>query len=384
MKKLLMTPGPVELPDYVTKIMAEPMVHHRTEIFETSLTYCLKEIKKVFKTKGDVFFQCSTGSGAMESAMVNTLSPGDKVIVVNSGKFGERWAEMGRKFQLNVVEYKVPWGDPLEVSHIEDLLNKNPETKAIFTQACETSTGILHPVKQLGQMLKNNSHVLLIVDAITALGTTDLNMDEWGLDVVVGGSQKAFMLPTGLTMTGYSAKAWEFVGRAKLPTYYWDVKLEKKANQKNQTMFSSAVIHIRALAAVLKYVNTYGIENFIKKHEILARVTRETAKLMGLETFPKIPSSSMTALQIPTGFDAEKIQAVMDNEHHVTIMGGQDHLKGKIIRIGHMGAVGRDETLLCLEKLAITMHSMGAKISPSEILRHAHTLFDKERFDWKL
>lgn len=382
MKKLLMTPGPVELPDYVKKVMAEPMVHHRTEAFEECLAYCLKEIKGIFKTKGSVFFQTATGSGGMESAMVNTLSPGDTVIIVNSGKFGERWVEMGNRFQLNVVEHKVNWGDALDPSQVEDLLNKNQNTRAVFTQACETSTGVLHPVKELGKILKNSS-ALLIVDAITALGTTDLNMDEWGLDVVVGGSQKAFMLPTGLTMTGYSAKAWDAVERARTPSYYWDVKLEKKANQKNQTMFSSAVTHIRALKEVLKHVNTAGIESFIKKHEILAHVTRETSKQMGLEIFPQIPSPSLTALKIPNGFDAEKIQEQMENEHNITIMGGQDHLKGKIIRIGHMGSIGKAETILCLEKLAITLHSMGAKVSPADTVKFAHNMFEKERFDWK-
>lgn len=349
-----MTPGPVEMPKYVLKILAEPMIHHRTEEFESTLDFCLHEIKKIFKTNGKVFFQTSTGSGGLESSLVNTLTPGDKVIAINGGKFGERWADMARNLGYNVVEHKVKWGQCFVVDEISELIKKHPETKAILVQACETSTGVMNPLEDLGAQLKK-SDILLLVDAITALGCSDLDMDGWGLDVVVGGSQKAFMLPTGMSITAYSEKAWAFVQKSKTPKYYWDIKAEHKSNQKKQTLFSSPVAHIRCLKAVLEHIAEIGVETFIHKHKDLSKRARELAQPLGFEVFAQTPAWALTALKVPHGYDGEEIQLYMENEHHITIAGGQDFLKGKIIRIGHMGAIGSKETNLTFEKLAQTL-----------------------------
>jgi aspartate aminotransferase-like enzyme len=355
---LLMTPGPVSVPDEIMDAIGAPIIHHRTEAFEKDLHFVLQRLPDIFKTAESAFILNSTGSGAMEAAVVNTLSPGDKVLCIVGGKFGERWAEICKTYELKVLSYNVPWGEAFKVEEVQRLLKENDQIKAVFCQACETSTGVLNPVQALGALLRTHP-AILVVDAITALGATPLAMDEWGLDVVVGGSQKAFMLPTGLSMIAFSKKAWEMVKKSKISKYYFDIQKEKKANEKSQTYFSSPVTHIRALKVALEIILKTGVDEFIIRHETIAAALRESGQALGLKVYAQSPSPTVTAFLLPEGINGEEVQKIMEHKHHISVAGGQEQLKGKIIRIGHMGAIEKEHILATLKALSLTLQELG-------------------------
>lgn len=351
----LMTPGPVPLPPEVLEVLARPMEHHRTPEFVALFGRVLANLKKVFMTERPCFMHTSTGSGGMESAIVNTLSPGDHVLAIVSGKFGERWAEMAEAFGVKVTRHEVEWGRAVRVTDVEDLLKKHPDLVAVMTQACETSTGVLHPVRELARLTRNH-RAILMVDAITALGAVPLPMDEWGLDVIVGGSQKAFMLPTGLSFISFSEKAWALVEKSKMPKFYFDIRAEKEANENGESLFSSAVTHVRALDLVLDIFLKQGMHKVHERIDALSRATIEAAREMGLRVFSEVASPSVTALAVPDGIDGQKIRGDMEKTSHVIVMGGQDRLKGKVIRIGHMGAIRDEDALAVIEALAESLN----------------------------
>lgn len=355
----LMAPGPVQMPEEVLKELAKPMIHHRTPEFDQILSETLELLRTFFGTSQRVYIQTATGSGGMESALVNVCSPGDKVLAIVSGKFGERWRDMAQSLGLNVITLEVPWGQAVDVDQLKSLLEQHPDTRVVMTQVCETSTATLHPIREISELIKPLPDCLLMVDAITAMGVVELKIDDWGLDVVVAGSQKAFMIPTGLTFLTFSKKAWPFVERAKLPRYYWDIRHEDKANKKGETYFSSSVPLIRALRVALKMMLAEGTDRQIKKALVMSRAIRAAGKHLGCETFSSSPSPSVTALLVPQGIDGAKLRDLMEKKHQITIAGGQDHLKGKIIRIGHLGHIGRDETLATITALAACLEEMG-------------------------
>ena len=257
----LLTPGPVPLHPEVQKILAEPMIHHRTPEFERTLKNVSEQLKDVFSARQPVFMHASTGTGAMESTIVNTLSPGDEVLVVVSGKFGERWAEMSKRLGLEVTPLMVEWGHAVDPQAIEKYLDAHPNTKAVFTQACETSTATVHPIREIAHVVSKRQSTIFIVDAITAVGAMELETDAWGLDVVIGGSQKAFMLPTGLSFITLSEKAWRFNERSLMPRFYWDLRAEKKSLEKGETHFSAAVSLVRALEVSLKLLTFLSVRS---------------------------------------------------------------------------------------------------------------------------
>lgn len=347
----LMTPGPVPIPKEVLENMAKPMEHHRTPEFVALWNRVLANLKKVFVTEQPVFVHTSTGSGAMESALVNCLSPGDHVIAIVSGKFGERWADMAEVFGAKVTRINVPWGKVVSVSEVEAALKRNPETAAVLCQACETSTAVLHPTQELARLISKYD-ALFMCDAITALGALPIPMDEWQIDVLIAGSQKAFMLPTGLSFISFSKKAWAKTETARCPKYYFDIRREKAANDNGESFFSTAVTHIRALNLVLDIFLDQGLDKVQHRIQALSRATIEAAKEMGLNSFAEVPSPSVTALKVPDGIDGQKIRADMEKNEHVVVMGGQDQLKGKIVRIGHMGAIRDEDLILTMKALA--------------------------------
>lgn len=347
----LMTPGPVPLPQEVLDVLALPMEHHRTPEFVSLFGRVLLNLKKVFLTAEPVLIHTSTGSGGMESAIVNTISPGDKVIAIVSGKFGERWADMAETFGAQVIRLDVPWGEAVRVADVEEALREHPDTKAVLCQACETSTAVLHPIRELAALTRHRETIFM-VDAITALGALPIPMDEWGVDVMVAGSQKAFMLPTGLAFIAFSKKAWRHVEAAKCPRFYFDAQKELKANLAGESGFSSAVTHIRALDLVLEIFLSQGLNKVYERIQALSRATLEGAKELGLASFAAMPSPSVSALRLPDGIDGQKVRAEMEKISLVVVMGGQDQLKGKVIRIGHMGAIRDEDLLATLEALA--------------------------------
>lgn len=347
----LMTPGPVPAPQKVLEILGLPMEHHRTPEFVTVLGRTLQNLKKFFQTEQDVFIHTSTGSGAMESAIVNVLSPGDAVLCVVTGKFGERWADMAEAYGANVTRLEVPWGRVVDIRAIESHLHAHPETKAVLTQGCETSTGVLHPIREIAK-LTAQSHALLLVDGITALGAMPMPMDEWGIDVLIGGSQKAFMLPTGLSFISLSAKAWRAAETATMPRFYFDLRRERDANRGGESYFSSAVTHVRALDWVLQSCLEIGIDKLYRRIQGLSLATQEAVRIMGLEIFSEVPSPSVTAIAVPDGIDGQKLRGNIEKIDHVVMMGGQDQLKGKILRMGNMGAISDRDLVHTLRSIA--------------------------------
>ncbi len=364
----LMTPGPVPVPAAVLQATSAPMLHHRTPEFMRIFKRVLVELQRVFQTRQPVMMLASTGSGAMEAAIVNTLSPGDEVLCVDSGKFGERWADMAMAYGVKVTRLKVPWGEAVKVSDIDLHLNKNPNLKAVLTQACETSTATLHPLKEIAACVAKYPHCLLMVDAITALAATPLPMDEWGLDVVIAGSQKALMLPTGMAFIALSKKAWEANASSACPRYYWDLKREHEANLKGQSFFSTAVNLVRGLDVVLEEFKKRGLESYVHRCEKLAAATRTAAAHLHLATFSAAPSPSVTALLTPHGIDSEKLRDHLEAKYNISVMGGQDQLKGKVIRIGHLGAITEEDLLATIKYLGKSLIDLDfLKISEADI-----------------
>lgn len=335
----VLAPGPVNLHPEVEKILSAPMIHHRTPEFDGILKRTLQRLKMIFETDQPCYLLTSTGSGGMEALLVNVLNPGDEVLAIDSGKFGERWAEMAQVFGGKVHTLKVPWGEAVKPQDVEKFLKQNPQTRIVMCQACETSTGVAHPIQQLAKIVGQYPDCLFLVDGITALGAFPLPMDAWGIDGLVGGSQKALMLPTGLSVLSLSQKAWARIEKNPTPRYYFDLRRERAANDKGETFFSSNVTLTRALDVVLGMIEKQGLPNLFATIQKRADFTRQFALQLGFTLYAKSPSNSVTALNVPQGVDSQKLRQHLEQKHHITIMGGQDQAKGKIIRIGHMGHI---------------------------------------------
>lgn len=353
----LLAPGPVNLHPEVRKVLALPMIHHRTPEFDQILARVLSNIKKVFETTQPVYLLTSTGSGGMEALLVNTISAGDKVLAIVSGKFGERWAEMAQVYGAQVTTMEIPWGKTVNVDEVEEFLNKNPDTRAVLCQACETSTAVAHPIQQLGEVIHRFHNTLFFVDGITAVGAYPLPMDAWHIDGLVAGSQKAFMLPTGMAFICLSQKAWKYVDQVTTPRFYFDLRKEKNANSKGETFYSSNVAVVRALDVVLNLIQYQGLTAHFAEIHRRAEFTRHFGQLLGLTLYAgKHSSDSVTALQVPAGMDGQKIRAYLEENFKITVMGGQDQAKGKIIRIGHMGYIVNRELIHLVQALGLTLH----------------------------
>lgn len=348
----LLAPGPVPVPPAVLKSMSDKVLHHRTPAFEAILREVWVGLNNVFATKQPVQILAGTGSAAMEAAVVNLLSPGDQALVVVSGKFGERWAEQCERYSIKVHRLEVPWGQPVMLEELESALKSHRAIKVVFSQVCETSTATVHPVQKMAQVIAKHSQALFAVDAITAVGCMPLPMDEWNLDCVVAGSQKAFMIPTGLSFIALSERAWKTACSARLPKFYFDLAAERKANERGETHFSTPTSLIVGLNAVLKQIQKRGLSGVIERCQALSQATRDAGALIGLQPFSSAPSSSVTALKTPAGINSAQLRDWLEKERNITIMGGQDHLKGKIIRVGHMGHITDDDMKALIEALA--------------------------------
>lgn len=361
----LLAPGPVNLHPEVRRILSLPMIHHRTPEFDKILARVLSGLKDVFQTHQPVFMHTSTGTGGMESLLVNVLAPGDKVLAIDSGKFGERWAEMASVFGAQVTLMKVPWGEAVNIDKVSEHLKKHPDTKAVLCQACETSTSVAHPIKELGALI-GPTPTLLLIDGITALGAFPLPMDQWQIDGIVAGSQKAFMLPTGLSFVAFSAKAWKHIDSNPTQRFYFDVRRELKANQKGETFFSSNIPLVRALDWFLEDLRGKGLDAHFKVIARRAQWTREFFPLLGLGLYAKSPSNSVTALTVPSHLDGQKIRQHLEENFNITIMGGQDQAKGKILRMGHMGYIRDEELLHLLKSLGKTLQHFDSQYLSDE------------------
>jgi len=360
-KRYLLAPGPTAIPPEVLLKMAEPIIHHRNPMFEEVLEEVRQNLKYLFGTKNEVLIFASSGTGAMEGAVTNMLSPGDKAICVRSGKFGERWANICKAYGVETVNIDLPWGDDLDPALIEKALKENSGVKAVYMQATETSTGVRFPVKEVAAIVKNYPETILVVDGITGVGVFELPMDEWGIDILVGGSQKALMLPPGLAFAGVSDKAWEFNKKSKIPRFYFNWQKELANLMKNQTNFTPAISLIIGLRESLRMIKEEGLENIYKKFEVLSYATREAAKALGLKIFAKTPSPAVTAIVAPEGIDGQAIYKTMWKKYGVTGAGGQDQLKGKIFRIATLGYADKYDVITAIAALEFTLRDLGYK-----------------------
>ncbi len=353
-KNYLLTPGPTPLPPQVCEAMARPIIHHRTPQFQSMIKEATEGLKMVFQTKNDVFVLTSSGTGAMETAVINLLSAGDTALCVQGGKFGERWTELCKAYGITAEVIDVEWGKAVDPEEIKKRLNANPKIKAVFTTLCETSTGVTNDIEAVGKVVKDTNAVL-VVDAISGLGAIPLASDDWSCDVVVSGSQKGLMLPPGLAFISVSPKAWKLVEGSKSPKYYFDLKAAKKALDKTDTPYTPAITLVIALCEALKIMKQDGLENIFARHKKMAEATRAAVKALGLKLFaPTAASDVVTAAVVPAGVDGEKLVKTMRDTYGVTIAGGQAELKGKVFRIAHMGYIEEFDIVAgisCLEKV---------------------------------
>ncbi|MBL7132425.1 MAG: alanine--glyoxylate aminotransferase family protein [Candidatus Omnitrophica bacterium] len=354
-KNYLLTPGPTPLPPQVREALSKPIIHHRTPQYRAILKEVFEGLQYVFQTKNDVFIFSSSGTGAMEAAVTNLLSPGDTAITVQGGKFGERWTDICKAYNINAIPVDVEWGKAVTPKQIEDALKVNSQAKAVFTTLCETSTGVITDIKAIGEIVKNSAAVL-VVDAISGLGAVDLQTDNWSVDVVVVGSQKGLMLPPGLAFISLSQKAWKLIESCKSAKYYFDLKLAKKAYDKTDTAFTSSVSLVVALCESLRLIKQEGLANCFNRYKKMADATRTALKALGLKLFAdeSCASYAITAASLPEGIDGEKLVKTMRDEYRVGIAGGQAQLKGKIIRIAHMGYINESDIIAaisCLEEV---------------------------------
>ncbi len=360
LKRYLLAPGPTPVPPEVLLAMARPMIHHRAPEFDKLFAEVRDGLKWLFQTRNDVLMLAASGTGGMEGSVSNFLSPGDKALTINGGKFGERWTKLCKTFGAQVTEIKVEWGHAVNPQMIADALKKDPGIKAVYVQASETSTGVAHDVKTLAQIVRAHGDTILVVDAITALGVFDLKVDDWGIDVVITGSQKALMLPPGLAFVSVSEKAWQVADKAKNAAFYFNFKKERENQQKNQTAFTPAVSLIIGLQEVLKMLKAEGLDALFGRQAAMARAMREGVKAAGLALFPKeSPSDALTAISAPDGIDGQTVYKNLRVQYGITAAGGQDHLKGKIFRVSHMGYMDRFDVITAVAAIEMVLKGLG-------------------------
>ncbi|MDX8401215.1 MAG: alanine--glyoxylate aminotransferase family protein [Mariprofundaceae bacterium] len=364
-KQYLLSPGPTAVPERVLLRMAQPMIHHRTPQFSAIFAETREMLKQVFQTEGDVLMLASSGSGAMEAAIANLCSPGDTIIYVNGGKFGERWGKIAGKHGVNAVEIKVSWGEAVDVAEVKAALEAHPEAKGVFVQASETSTTTEHPIREIARLTAPLEGCVTVVDAITALGVIDMPMDEWGLDVVISGSQKAFMLPPGLAMIACSEKYWRLSASARCARFYFDLAAERKNQQagKDTTAWTPAVSLVTGLNEVLKMMLEEGLERLYARHALLAEAARAGVSALGMKLLSSAPATSATGAWIPEGVDGAAFVKYLRDTMGVTFAGGQDHLKGRILRIAHLGYYDVFDIVVAISAIEMALNRFGHPVA---------------------
>src|SRR4051812_25271577 len=358
-KQRLLTPGPTPLYPPALHAMMASDIHHRTEDFRKVYRSALADLKEVMGTSNDVVMFAASGTGAMDASVSNLFSHGDKVVVCSAGKFGERWAEIARAYGLEANVLTAEYGDVVTPERVEAALKAEPATRGVFVQASETSTGAAHDVRAMARAVSQTG-AILVVDAITGLGTMPLDIDGWGLDVVIGGSQKAFMIPPGLAFMSVSQKAWKFADSATLPHYYFNFKKEKKSGDAGESSWTPSTALILAMAEALKYVKQIGMAKLIENAQLLAEATRAGARALGLELFSAAaPGSSVTAIQPPPGLDSGVIVKEFRSRFGAIIANGQGTMKGKVFRIAHLGYFDFSDLFAMVAALEIILNANG-------------------------
>lgn len=374
-KLRLLTPGPTPLYPPAVRAMAGADIHHRTEDFRALYSRVLEDLKYFMGTANDVMVFTSSGTGAMESAISNLFSAGDKALVVCAGKFGERWAEMTRAFGLEVQVLEAPYGDAVTPERVAEALQADPGIRGVFVQATESSTGVSHDIEAMARAVKGTD-ALLIVDAITGLGTSHLDIDGWGLDVVIGGSQKAAMIPPGLAFLSLSPKAWGRIEPRRSGYFYFDLLKHKKSGEKGESPWTPATSLLLGLAETLRYIRELGRENLIENAQLLARATREAAQVLDLELFAKgIPAAAVTSICAPKGVSSNDIVKQFKTRFGSIIANGQGSMKGEIFRIAHLGYFDFVDLFGVVAELEIILHSLGRKVEFGRGVRRVQQVY---------
>jgi len=376
-KQRLLTPGPTPLYPPALHAMMASDIHHRTEDFRRVYRSCLADLKEVMATANDVLIFAASGTGAMDASVSNLFSRGDKVIVCCAGKFGERWAEIAKAYGLDANVLTVPYGQAVSPAQVAAALAAEPAAKAVFVQASETSTGAAHDVRAMAAAIAKTPAVF-IVDAITGLGTMPLDIDGWGLDVVIGGSQKAFMIPPGLAFLSVSPKAWKLAETATLPHYYFNLKKEKKSGDAGESSWTPSTALILALAEALRYVKQIGMDKLIRNAQLLAEATRAAVLKLGLELFaPGSPGSSVTAVKAPAGFDSGVIVKEFRAHFGAIIANGQGSMKGRIFRIAHLGYFDFMDLFAVIAGLELILKANGLPVEFGAGVAAAEEIYQK-------
>ncbi len=356
-RSILLTPGPTPLPPEVLDVLARPIIHHRTQEYRHIFKRVSEGLKEVFRTRHEVYTFTASGTGAMEASLVNFISPGDEILVLAGGKFGERFAEIAQGYGIACDCLRVPYGETFDLRDVEKQLARK-SYKAVYATLLETSTGVLNDIEGIGELVSKH-HCLFAVDAISGLLADRFETDGWKVDLAISGSQKGLMLPPGLAFLSVSSKAKEAMGQAKLPRYYLDVALYDKALREEDSPFTPAISIVLALDKVLEMIRRKGIENIWKATEKLAQATRNAVQSLGLELFAKRSSNGVTAVKVPAGVDGVKLLKILQDEYGVVMAGGQAELKGKIFRIAHMGYITQEDLAAGFECLEEVLQKLG-------------------------
>jgi aspartate aminotransferase-like enzyme len=377
-KYRLMSPGPTPIPPEVSAAGALPIIHHRTPEFGEVFTRVSENLKRVFLTENQVFVHSASGTGAFEGVVQNLFSPGDKVLVVNNGNFGNRWVKMSRAFGLEVVELEYDWGVKADNDEVAEALANDPEIKAAVCVSSETSTGTVNDIQGFAQATGN---VVTVVDAISGLGACELRTDEWGVDVVVAGSQKALMTPPGLGFVSVSERAWRAHEESRMPRYYFDWTAAKKAAAKEppQTPWTPAVSVIIQLDLALRQLLEEGMENVFERHVLLGRAAREGIKGMGLKLFgpDEDMNSAVTAAWVPEGVDGKGLVRAMFREHGIQVAGGQGPMEGRIFRIGHCGYFDAYDIIATIAAAELTLEAQDYPVELGKGVGAAQRVFSR-------
>ncbi|NBO92506.1 MAG: alanine--glyoxylate aminotransferase family protein [Planctomycetia bacterium] len=363
-KPRLLTPGPTPVPEDVLLEMAQPVFYHRSGRFRELLARVTQDLQYIFQTRHTVLTLTSSGTGGMEAALASSLCPGAKVICLIAGRWGERWRNIALALGAEVVSLTVPYGEPVAPAQLEDALRAHPDTVAVCATLCETATGVKNDIEAYGSITARTS-ALLMVDAISSLGAMPCLTDEWGVDVCVTGSQKGLMLPPGLAFVSVSEKGWRVIDANKASrAFYFDLRKYRDNLTTNDAPFTPALTLIRALARSLAMLRSTGIETLWAKYAGLARMSRAGIMAMNLELFAKVPSEAMTVAAVPSGIDGNALVSNLEKWHGIKLAGGQDSLKGKIVRLAHMGYIDAFDILAALSALELTLAKMGHALEP--------------------
>ena len=361
-KQNLRTPGPTPVPEDIVEAMSNPMINHRGPEFMEMLTRITEQLKQVFMTRSDLYVLTASGTGAMEAAVVNTLSPGDKVLAATAGTFGNRFVELARTYGADVQHLEFEWGEPVDPQAVRRALNDDPEIKAVLVTHNETSTGVTHPLEDIAKVVKGEFDKLLLVDAVSSLACIPLPVDGWNCDLVATASQKGFMVPPGLAFVSISEAGHRAQKTATMPRFYFDLEAAQQYLERGQNPWTPAVSVFYGLSLALDKLLNEGLEDIYQRHAIIGQFTRDGVRNLGLELLVRdeaCASNTVTAIKMPEGIDGANFTGLMRTEQNVVLAGGQGKLTGRIFRIGHMGYVSQEDIEEVLEALKVVLRKVG-------------------------